>query len=121
MKKYNLSFFLFLLGIIITIFGMVSVGNVNGLFSKILNFFPSVPIVSHLAYVMLFIDLGMYIIHASFLVALILSFRSLRNSPSAIDKSVFGISLVLVMGVLLLWFIDGSYPVLFKAWKLFTY
>lgn len=103
-----------------TIFGMVSIGNFNGIFSKILVFF-SVPITAHLAWVQLSINLGIFIIHASFLTALILSFKSLKNSPIRIDKAVFGISLVFVLGILLLWFINGSYPVLYNTWELITH
>ena len=120
MKKYNLSLVLFLVGIIVTIFGMVSLVRFNGVFSEMLTFF-SVPITAHMAWMALSVNLGMFIIHASFLTALILSFKSLKNSPSGVDKTVFCISLVLVTGILFLWFIDGSYPVLFNTWELITH
>jgi len=120
MKKYNLPFILFSVGIMVTIFGMVSVGSFNGIFSKILTFF-SVPTTAHLAWMQISINLGMFIVHASFLTALILSFKSLKNAPTGIDKAVFGISLVFVTGILLLWFVDGSYPVLYNTWELLSH
>jgi len=120
MNKYNLSFGLFLVGIIVTTFGTVSIGSFNGIFSKILTFF-SVPVTAHLAWMQLSINLGMFIIHVSFLVALIVSFKSLKNFPRGIDKVLFGISLFFVTGILLLWFVDGSYPLFFNTWELITH
>lgn len=120
MNKYKLPLVLFLVGIGVIIFGMVSIGSFDGVFSKILMAF-SVPITAHLAWMQLSINLGMLIVHASFIASLILSFKSLKNSPRGIDKAVFGISLVFVTGILLLWFIDGSYPVLYNTWELLSY
>jgi uncharacterized membrane protein len=117
MRKYNFPFVLFIFGLIVTIFGMMSLDNFNGIFEKILTFF-FVPGHTHSAWILLFINLGMYIIHAGFLIALIISFKSLKNSPVGIDKTVFRISLVFITGVLLLWFFNGSYPVFYNTWAL---
>lgn len=100
-----------------TISGLASIDTFNGVFSKILTFF-SVPTTAHLAWMQLSVNFGIFIIHASYLLAFILSFKSLKNSPREVDKMVFGISLVLVSIVLLAWFIDGSYPVLYNTWEL---
>lgn len=117
MKKYKWPVTLFIVGLFITVFSMLSIGNFDGIFSSILKLF-SIPLTAHLAWMQLGINLGMFVIHMSLLSSLVISLKSVINSPSRLDKWVFGFSLLLVSTLLLLWIIDGSYPVPYNTWGL---
>ncbi len=111
---------MFSAGVCIVIFPMFSIGSGDGIFSRILSLV-SVPPTSELAVMQLCINVGILFVHFSFFLSLGISVKSILNAPERIDKWVCVFSLLATVLILLLWFVDGSYPVLYNTLELLGY